>query len=140
MAKINFYSSWMPASTGERYLVDGNRKEFKSLVNDPDKEYQLWDNHRWGNGLYWQYDVRDAMEETISGGRREKNARPSINSYMYGNAMGIAQMAKIIGYQDPARKYEAKADTLKHPVETQLGMPTSSSSRCISRMPVRQRR
>ena len=45
-------------------------------------EYQLWDNHRWGNGLYWQYDVRDAMEETISGGRREKNARPSINSYL----------------------------------------------------------
>ena len=60
------------------------------------------------------------MEETISGGRREKNARPSINSYMYGNAMGIAQMAKIIGYQDLARKYEAKADTLKHLVETQL--------------------
>ena len=72
MAKINFYSSWMPASIWERYLVDGNQKEFKSLVNDLDKEYQLWDNHRWGNGLYWQYDVRDAMEETISGGRREK--------------------------------------------------------------------
>ena len=28
--------------------------------------------------------------------------------------MGIAQMAKIIGYQDAAGKYEAKADTLKH--------------------------
>lgn len=39
---------------------------------------------------------------------------------MYGNAMGIAQMAKTIGYQDLARKYEAKADTLKHLVETQL--------------------
>ena len=58
---INFYSSWMPASIWERYLVDGNQKEFKSLVNDLDKEYQLWDNHRWGNGLYWQYYVRDAM-------------------------------------------------------------------------------
>lgn len=120
MAKINFYSSWMPASIWERYLVDGNRKEFKSLLNDLDKEYQQWDDHRWSNGLYWQYDVRDAMEETISGGRKEKNARPSINSYMYGNAMGIAQMAKTIGYQNLARKYEAKADTLKHLVETQL--------------------
>jgi hypothetical protein len=31
------------------------------------------------NGLFWQYDVRDAMEETISGGRKEKNPRPVIN-------------------------------------------------------------
>ena len=41
------------------------------------------------NGLFWQYDVRDAMEETISGGRKEKNPRPSINGYMYGNAMAL---------------------------------------------------
>ena len=32
------------------------------------------------------------MEETISGGRKEKNARPSINSYMYGNANALANL------------------------------------------------
>jgi len=38
------------------------------------------------NGLFWQYDVRDGMEESISGSRTNKNLRPTINSYMFGNA------------------------------------------------------
>ena len=37
------------------------------------------------------------MEESISGGRKVKNIRPSINSYMYGNAKAIAAIA------DPGR-------------------------------------
>jgi hypothetical protein len=40
--------------------------------------------------------VRDAMEETISGGRKEKNPRPSINGYMYGNANALSSMLKQI--------------------------------------------
>ena len=49
--------------------------------------YAAWEQEKkLQTGLYWQYDVRDAMEETISGGRKEKNPRPSINGYMYGNA------------------------------------------------------
>ena len=120
ISKINFYSTWMPASIWERYLVDGNKKELKTIVNDLDGEYKLWDDHQWKNGLYWQYDVRDAMEETISGGRREKNARPSINSYMYGNALGIANMARLVGYEDMAKSYEKKAGELKQLVEKNL--------------------
>ena len=42
-------------------------------------------------------DVRDAMEETISGGRKEKNPRPTINGYMYGNAKAISAMNNING-------------------------------------------
>ena len=120
MAKINAYSSWMPASVWDRYLVDGDREKLKSIVNDLDGEYKLWEDHRWKNGLYWQYDVRDAMEETISGGRREKNARPSINSYMFGNAMGIANMARLAGNEDMAQSYERKASELKRLVEEKL--------------------
>jgi len=37
-----------------------------------------------------EYDVRDGMEESISGSRRAKNARPPLNSYMYGNAVVIS--------------------------------------------------
>ena len=120
MAKLSFYSSWAPASVWDRYLVDGNKKEAKALLNDLDAEYKVWDAKQWKNGLYWQYDVRDAMEETISGGRREKNARPSINSYMYGNAKGIANIARMSGDEEKARRYEAKAQELKQLVERNL--------------------
>lgn len=133
MKKINFYSSWLPASVWDRYLVDGRRDAAVGLLKDLEWEYSQWDGHRWtetghtsGSSastrqtLYWQYDVRDAMEETISGGRREKNARPSINSYMYGNAMAIARIARLAGDETTARRYEAKADTLKQLVQNRL--------------------
>jgi hypothetical protein len=62
------------------------------------------------------------MEETISGGRREKNARPSINGYMYGNAKALAKIAAM-GNGGPAAYniiYAAKADSIKQLVESEL--------------------
>lgn len=149
MKKINFYSSWLAASVWDKYLVDGDQQKVVSLLPDLLKENKLWDNHRWNseysiqNGqsakeptskssssnlvlkegassLYWQYDVRDAMEETISGGRREKNARPSINSYMYGNSRAIANIATLAGDKETAALYNLKADTLQQMVQQKL--------------------
>lgn len=120
MSKLTAYSSWAPASVWSRYLVDGRKKEAKSLLADLDTEYKAWNVKQWKNGLYWQYDVRDAMEETISGGRREKNARPSINSYMYGNAQAIANIAHLVGNEQMANQYAEKAAQLKKLVENNL--------------------
>lgn len=133
MKKINFYSSWIGASIWNRYLVDGRKDAVTAMLPNLIWEYNLWNDHRWTewttdpngqkarrNTLYWQYDVRDAMEETISGGRREKNARPSINSYMYGNAKAIEQIATLAGDVNTASLYRAKADTLKQLVQNRL--------------------
>ena len=51
------------------------------------------------NGLFWQYDVRDGMEESISGSRTKKNVRPPLNSYMFGNARAVAAIARLAGCQ-----------------------------------------
>ena len=124
MKKINFYSSWIASSIWNRYLVDHRKENIVSLLPDLIWENKLWDSHRWTDdnksSLYWQYDVRDAMEETISGGRKEKNARPSINSYMYGNDRAIANIAHLAGSNDVAKLYNLKADTIKTLVETKL--------------------
>ena len=48
------------------------------------------------------------MEESISGGRRVKNARPTINSYMFGNAKALAEMAELAGKSDLSGLYRAK--------------------------------
>ena len=117
MRKLDAYSSWTPASIWSRYLVDGRKDSLLSFLPRMKWEYHQWDNHRYstpqGLGLYWQYDVRDAMEETISGGRRDKNARPSINSYMYGNALAIAAAAELSGDEATATEYRLRADTLR---------------------------
>ena len=124
MKKINFYSSWIASSIWNRYLVDHRKENVVALLPDLIWENKLWDGHRWIDenkpSLYWQYDVRDAMEETISGGRKEKNARPSINSYMYGNDRVIANIARLAGNNDVATLYNLKADTIRNLVETKL--------------------
>ena len=60
------------------------------------------------------------MEESISGGRKKQYARPTINSYMYGNAEALAFINTLTGETDKARLYEQKADTLRNLIETKL--------------------
>jgi hypothetical protein len=121
MSKLRFYSSWNIDALYNRYSVNNDRSFITDLLPDLEADYTAWEKEkRLPNGLYWQYDVRDAMEETISGGRREKNARPSINSYMYGNAKGLSGIAKLAGKNDIAALYSAKADTIKQTVQSKL--------------------
>ena len=75
------------------------------------------------NGLFWQFDVRDAMEETISGGRNEKNPRPSINGYMFGNAKALSAILQLNGDQTTAQVYNRKADSIKQLSQQMLWHP-----------------
>jgi hypothetical protein len=74
-------------------------------------------------GLFWQFDVRDGMEESISGSRTNHNARPTINSYMYANARAIAAIARLAGRNDLSVKFDQKAATLGTLVEDKLWNP-----------------
>jgi len=119
LKKLRFYSGWNTDAIYNRYLVNADKKFVVDLLPDLASDYAGWEQEKkLPNGLFWQYDVRDAMEETISGGRKEKNPRPSINSYMYGNAIGLAKIAAMAN--DGSNKYAAKADSIKQLVELKL--------------------
>jgi hypothetical protein len=114
LKKLRFYSSWNEDAIFNRYLVNGDLKFVLNLLPDMEANYDSWEMERKGiDGLFWQYDVRDAMEETISGGRKEKNSRPSINGYMFGNARAISILAMESNNRPTAMKYFYKADSLK---------------------------
>ncbi len=114
MAKIGNFSSWTAASVYDRYLVDGRKEWGVSVLDAMKQEYESWEHtHLLPNGLYWQSDVQDAMEESISGGRRKKYMRPSINSYMYGNARAIASLSRLAGNEQQASIFDNKAATLQ---------------------------
>jgi hypothetical protein len=124
LPKLHGFSSWTPDAWYQRFLVTGDTATLLELMPDLETDYAWWETtHRLPNGLYWQEDVKDGMEESISGGRRKKNARPTINSYMYGNAKALAAMALLAGDSDKAALYNAKADTLKRLVQTKLWHP-----------------
>ena len=93
MEKLRSFSSWTAASLYDKFLVDQNKEYLLDMLPDLVEEYEAWEgDRRREDGLFWQYDVKDGMEESLSGGRHVKNARPTINSYMYGNAKAIAEM------------------------------------------------
>ena len=118
---LHQYSGWLAAATYERWLVNGDKEFLLSLLDALILDYTTWERDRLlPDGLFWQYDVRDGMEESASGSRVAKNARPTINSYMYGNAVAIAEIAVLAGRDATAKEYSAKAARLRSLVEEQL--------------------
>lgn len=118
------FSSWFAAAVYERYLVNGDRSFVTGLLDDLVADYRVWERERQlPNGLFWQYDVRDGMEESISGSRRVRQARPTINSYMYGNARAIAEIARLADKPDLAREFDHQATTLRELVLERLWDP-----------------
>ena len=112
------YSNWTTAALYSRFLVNQDKDYLTSLLNAFVCDYEAWvDEKGLENGLFWQYDVRDAMEESISGGRKVKNMRPPLNCYMFGNAMAIAKIAEMAGDSELAREYTKKAADLKSLVQ-----------------------
>ena len=121
MTKMNKFSSWNPAAVLEMWKVQGDNDFLLGLKPRLEEEYARWERtNRLASGLYWQGDVQDGMEESISGGRKKQYARPTINSYMFGNAKALAVMNHMTGETAKAADYELKADTLRQLVETKL--------------------
>jgi hypothetical protein len=120
-AKFHNFSSWVAAATWNRFLVTGDHHQILDLFDDLQADYQRWEQERQlPNGLFWQFDVRDGMEESISGSRHDKNARPTINSYMYGNATAIAAIAKHAGNTDVDKTFSTKAARIKELLQKSL--------------------
>lgn len=99
------------------YLVNGDRSFATGLLSDLVSNYGKWEEtNRDTNGLFWQTDDRDGMEVTIGG----SGYRPTINSYMYGDAVAIENIAALTGDNDLARRYASKAVELKNAVDSRL--------------------
>jgi len=121
MKKMMSFSSWNIDAQLNRYFVTGDKVFLLDLLKDMEAEYSRWEStHRLKNGLFWQGDVQDGMEETISGGRKKQYARPTINSYMYGNAKALATIELLAGNKELSTKYALKADTIKALVQNKL--------------------
>jgi hypothetical protein len=115
--KLRSYSFWIADAVWENYLVTGKADFAKSLVPDLIKNYQEWENSRLDpNGLYWQIDDRDGMEKSIGG----SGYRPTINSYMYGDAVAIRRLAELTGDSGVADQFRDKAAAIKEHVQDLL--------------------
>ncbi len=124
---LHRYSGWVAWAAYERWLADGRTAFLVSLLDALILDYRAWEQERRRpDGLFWQFDVRDGMEESISGSRTARNARPTINSYMYGNARALARIAALAGRPAEAARLQAEADRLRRLVQQKLWDPQAA--------------
>lgn len=124
---LHAFSSWLQDAVYNRFLVNRDTAFILKNLELLDADYRLWETEKQlPDGKFWQFDVRDAMEESISGSRKEKNVRPTINSYMYGNALAMEKLANLLGNDSLAKRYANKAASLKSIVEDYLWDDTAA--------------
>lgn len=135
-SKPRLYSFWVADSIWARTQVNGDDRLAKELLPSLIKNYEAWEgDHRDGNGLFWQMDDRDGMEVSISGALHPKGLgyRATINSYMYGDARAIAQIADRAGQQAIANRFRGKAVEIKRLIEDKLWDPAAQFFKVLPR-------
>ena len=62
MNRLRFYSGWYADAIYNRWLVNQDKKFIIDILPDLENDFVEWGKEkRSASGLYWQYDVRDAM-------------------------------------------------------------------------------
>ncbi len=114
------YSSWLCDALYNYYLVNGNMDRLKAYLPTMLADYEGWKKKRFDpdKGIYWQKPVEDATEFTIAGymvndGWAGDAYRPTINTFMYANALAIYEVATICNEKQLAEQYLNEAITLK---------------------------
>lgn len=124
------YSFWAADAIYNQYLVSSNPTAIKQLLPELISNFSAWEKDKQdASGLFWQVDDRDGMEVSVCG----SGYRPTINSYMYGDALAISKMATQSGNHVTADIYRKKAEQIKAKVEDQLWDDTATFFKVKSR-------
>jgi Mannosylglycerate hydrolase MGH1-like glycoside hydrolase domain/Glycosyl hydrolase family 65, C-terminal domain len=120
-ARPRNYSFALATSVRDVALATGDTKLETSMLSGLIANHDAWRATQLDPsvGLYWSIDTRDAMEKSISG----DGYRPTLNSYMVGDARAIATIAQLANDSAAASKYSTEAGTLEHLIETKLWNP-----------------
>jgi predicted GH43/DUF377 family glycosyl hydrolase len=114
------YSFWAADSVLEVCRATGDMSLADSLLPALVKNYQGWEQSNQDvTGLFQQSDNRDGMEYSLGG----SGYRPTINSYQYGDARAIAEIAAQDGQPALAREFAGKAAEIKLLVQSYLWNP-----------------
>ena len=123
------YSFWVADSVRAITLANGDRHLASELLPSLKTNYHAWEaSNQDANGLFWQIDTRDGMEKSISG----DGYRPTLNSYMYGDAVAISELAAATGDAATQKEFGAKAAALRRLVEEKLWNPRDQFYESVS--------
>jgi hypothetical protein len=120
------YSDAMAWTVRDVTLSTGDKALGAALLPAMIANYHAWETTQQdGNGLFWSIDTRDAMEKSISG----DGYRPTLNSYMFGDAQAIAEMSADAAVK---AEFEGKAAKLHELIESVLWNPKDQFYEVVS--------
>ncbi len=107
------YSTWLIYAAYKLNEIKGFLD--KDFLEKAKAYYVRWEEaHKTDSGLFWSKDNYDAMEYSISGTFNDEHIpgiRPTLNSYMYADALAIYNFSKNFG--EPLEIYLKKAQAIK---------------------------
>ncbi len=125
------YSTWLSDSVWAVHRVHPDDAFVKDLLPDLKKNHEGWEKRHFvaDVGLFWQTGHDDGMEFNINS-RQTKDIlrgapgyRPTMNAYMWADALAIARAADLAGDKVTAGAYRTKAAGLKENLQKKLWDP-----------------
>ncbi|CAN5437737.1 hypothetical protein BH11PLA2_BH11PLA2_44140 [soil metagenome] len=122
------YSTWLADGVWAVHRVHPDDGFIKDLLPDLKKNHEGWEKRYFvaDVGLFWQNGHDDGMEFNINS-RQTKDIlrgapgyRPTMNAYMYADALALARIADLAGDKVTADEYRQKAAGLKENLQKKL--------------------
>ncbi len=125
------YSNWYGDAVFAAYLVNGDRRFLRTMLPHMETQYAGWTAEHWDatkQMFHWD-GMHDGMETNINSRLTSDQFsgadgyRPTINSYLFGDAIAISRAAALLGQPDKARAFAERAADLKARVQRELWDP-----------------
>ena len=122
------YSTWLSDAVWNVHRVHPDEAAIKDLLPDLIRNYEGWEKEHFVPevGLFWQTGHDDGMEININS-RQTKDTvrgapgyRPTLNAYLWADALAIARAADLAGEAATAKKFHDKAASLKDNLQKRL--------------------
>ena len=127
-AQPRSYSNWYGAAMWGVYQVTRDSALLHRVLPYMKQQYAGWLAEHWdARQRMFRWDgLHDGMERNIDSRQTDdidtgaEGYRPTLNSYMYGDARAIARALALFGDAATAREYDARADSLRERVQHEL--------------------
>lgn len=125
------YSTWLADAVWAVHRVHPDDAFVKDLLPDLKANYEGWEKRHFvpDAGLFWQTGHDDGMEFNINSRqtrdivRGAPGYRPTLNAYLWADALAIARVAELAGDKATAEAYRKKAAGLKENLQAKLWDP-----------------
>lgn len=125
------YSTWLADAVWAVHRVHPDDALIRDLLPDLKKNHEAWEKRHFVPeiGLFWQTGHDDGMEFNINSRqtrdilRGAPGYRPTLNAYLWADALAIARAARLAGDRAAAAAYREKAARLKDTLQQRLWDP-----------------